>query len=258
MQQVVDFLMDSRTAAILSIGLSIFGIWLTWALRPKQPIKTLHWAHLGKTEREGIDAGHTNIAVWNPGPTLRGTDFPPLRPLHVSADAGADLRSVRLVAKNNPANGVTIRRPIQRKRAGIAFAYLEKGDGFVLRVSHTGPSSVLRLDGAIIGGRSPKWAGGALIMSFGYLLGFHLGGRRAALQKLWMQRTGIVLTVACTATAPYVFWSYFGDFAWVLAISYIVPTLLLLRILVVQWSTGIPRGLEAVLEITPTASKGHT
>ena len=54
------------------------------------------------------------------------------------------------------------------------------------------------------------------------------------------------------------FWIYFGDFAWVLAISYVVPTLLLLRILVVQWSTGIPRGLEAVLEITPTAYKGHT
>ena len=255
LQQVVDFLTDSRTTALLGIVLAVIGIWLTWVLRPKQPIKTLYWAHLGKAEKEGTDLGHTNVVVWNPGPTIRGSDFPPLGPLQVSADAGADLKSVTLVTKNNPADGVTIHRPIHRKRARIAFAYLEKGDGFVLKVSHTGPSSALHLDGAIIDGRPPKWAGGTLIMSLGYLLGFHLRGQRAALRTLWLRRTGAVLTLTCTATAPYVFWNYFGDFAWVIAITYVVPTLLLLRILVAEWSPGIPRGLEAVFEITPTAKK---
>ena len=80
-------------------------------------------------------------------------------------------------------------------------------------------------------------------------------GWRHVDHELWLRRTGAVLTLTCTATAPYVFWNYFGDFAWVIAITYVVPTLLLLRILVAEWSPGIPRGLEAVFEITPTPKK---
>src|SRR5712692_3637935 len=104
MQQVVDFLMGTRPTEILGIVLGIVGIWLMWALRPKQRIKTLFWAHLDKADKEGTDVGYTNVVVWNAGPTLRDSDFPPLRPLQVSADAGVELKSVTVVAKNNIAN----------------------------------------------------------------------------------------------------------------------------------------------------------
>jgi hypothetical protein len=255
MNEVLGIAGGIRPIELLAVLLGLAGIVLTWTFRPREAIRRLSWGHLGHSALKADEINSTNVAVWNAGPTVRATDIPVLSPLAVVAGPVADLKGIELVTSNNPANDVKVHKPYRRKRARITFAYLDKGDGFVLRVHHTGPSSDLGLTGAIIGGTGPVWAGRVLFSSWSYLIGFHLHGRRRAVRHLMLERYAYSSTLLLTASAPYVFWTYLDEFAPAMAALYLIPTYFQLRWLILQWSPGLPQGLEAVLDLAPAASR---
>lgn len=96
----------------------------------------------------------TNIAFWNAGKeTIRDGDISPTEPIRIRAGEDVEILEARVLQLSNERAAIRVSQPFPYY-AEINFLYLEKGDGLVVQVIHTGNSaSDIHLEGKIIGAK---------------------------------------------------------------------------------------------------------
>ena len=94
----------------------------------------------------------TNVAFWNAGrEPIRSQDIPSNAPLYIQATDGVRILEAYVVQRNNPSNDLKCTL-LDSNHLLLSFEYLDKDDGGVLQVFHTGmTSSDLQIKGKVIG-----------------------------------------------------------------------------------------------------------
>lgn len=160
-------LADLETAlTVLSIGLAF--VFFFKSRRIKQPMFSIRSAHLIRNvagQQSDLDirfAGEpitnltaTKIAFWNNGrETIDGRDIAQTEPLAVGIDRGLKILDAEVLDRTRPSNNFSILMAADGSEALIFFDFLDKGDGAVIQVLHTGNSSRdLIMRGVIKGAR---------------------------------------------------------------------------------------------------------
>jgi len=100
----------------------------------------------------------SRIAFWNNGnKTLTYNDIPTLSKFTITIDNDYDILDVSIIEIMNPKNNISVILLDDYKTIELYFEYMDKNDGLVLQIFHTGnDSSALKLNGGIIGGKISK------------------------------------------------------------------------------------------------------
>ena len=100
----------------------------------------------------------SKIAIWNNGAmTILNTDIPQTHPLEIVGNENVRLLDVKLLAANNEANQFSATMASGGQSVFLNFDYLDKAQGAVVQIIHTGTSSDdLKLTGAVKGAQLPK------------------------------------------------------------------------------------------------------
>jgi hypothetical protein len=95
----------------------------------------------------------TKIVLWNAGKeTINKSDVVDIDPVRVKAAAGCTLLDAEVAYANNPANQFEVNVNREKTQATVTFKYIDKNQGAVLQLFHTGPShSSLEIAGSIKG-----------------------------------------------------------------------------------------------------------
>ena len=107
----------------------------------------------------------TKAAFWNDGSdTINGSDVPTADPISFGISDAFKILDSKLVYAKNPSNKINI-APVGQSAVNMNFEYLDKNDGAILRIVHTGKSSAdIKIGGTIKGVGKPeaqvpeKWA----------------------------------------------------------------------------------------------------
>lgn len=95
----------------------------------------------------------TKIAFWNQGrETIKKGDIPNGDPLRINARDGIKILDAEVIASNNSANKFDVSAIENQSSIRISFDYLDKNQGGVIQIIHTGSfSNDLILEGTIMG-----------------------------------------------------------------------------------------------------------
>jgi hypothetical protein len=93
------------------------------------------------------------IAIWNDGTeTINGYDIPKHDNFFISIDNNHDILDVSIIQTTNKSNDIKVKLSEDKKEINIDFEYLDKKDGFVLQLFHTGIDiENINLNGSIKG-----------------------------------------------------------------------------------------------------------
>ena len=91
--------------------------------------------------------------------TIRREDIPRTSPLRIVAANRVAMLDASLVATNNPTNAITVAFDAPSNLAVVSFDYLDRSNGCVVEVIHTGSGPKdIRLEGTIIGAREAPFS----------------------------------------------------------------------------------------------------
>jgi hypothetical protein len=158
---VVDWLRDNAwniTSITISVILAIVGIYLTIrSKREKKPSFMMRTSSMiqGAKSRfpdltvhykgHGEDLEHFSVSLicfWNDGgETIHGADITESEPLRINANGTCKILGVSILQVNKPANQVKCVVARTKDSVAITFDYLDKGNGAVIELMHTGQSS---------------------------------------------------------------------------------------------------------------------
>ncbi len=131
--------------------------WDIWNVRLIEEYKSA-LADLQVTYRDSLvdTLSVARIVFWNRGQeTILGSDIASAAPLRVAASEGAVILDAKVVATNNAPSVPTIEVADDQRSALIGFDYLDKENGAVFQIVHTGRSGGdLEVRGTIKGARS--------------------------------------------------------------------------------------------------------
>lgn len=119
------------------------------SISSKVPTLRIEWA--GQT----IDnLTVTKILFWNAGNgTIRRNDIPPNAPVRLLSVNGARIVEARILEEKDDANSFAL-SPVTGDSFDIGFEYVDKDEGAVIQIAHTGKSSKdISLTGRIMGVR---------------------------------------------------------------------------------------------------------
>ena len=102
------------------------------------------------------------VAFWNAGQeTIRARDIAPTAPIEVSLKGGATLLSASVLHETEPSISVMLGDPkvlpaygktVAQTRIPVTFDYLDRNQGFIIQVAHSGDSThPIRMFGKILG-----------------------------------------------------------------------------------------------------------
>lgn len=99
----------------------------------------------------------TKIAFWNQGrETIKRNDIPEGDPLRISIKNGIKILDAEVISSNNPANKFQISSIDNDSSVRIFFDYLDKNQGGVIQIIHTGTTSNdLSIEGTVMGVGKP-------------------------------------------------------------------------------------------------------
>ena len=142
---------------IISIGIAIIGIVLAYVFyrkghRSKEPCWSVrnnvlvegYSSKIGKLDIRFQDEQVENlsiarIAFWNQGAeTLDRHDIETINPLRIEADEEIEILDVSVSLTNSSSSQFETELVNDRKSAKLDFAYLDKGQGAIVQIIHTG------------------------------------------------------------------------------------------------------------------------
>ncbi|HEV2805147.1 MAG TPA: hypothetical protein VGW57_09480 [Chthoniobacterales bacterium] len=150
------------------IGVAVAYYFYRIGLRVKEPCFSMRSNNLieGYSSRltglkvlfgdEGVETlTVTRLLFWNAGAeTIDRNDIAPTNPLRIEADT-VSLLEARVLSRSSDSNSFSCSVPEEKKRSLLTFDYLDRDQGAVIQVVHTGTSSSdLRVLGDIKG--APK------------------------------------------------------------------------------------------------------
>ena len=115
-----------------------------------QKIKGLTIQFTGKTiERLTV----TKIAFWNNGnDTINQSDFPSTDKFSIQINNDYDILDVSITTILNITNNIIVDLSENKKEINIDFEYMDKNDGFIIQIFHTGINSdIFTINGTIKG-----------------------------------------------------------------------------------------------------------
>ena len=155
--------------AICTITGTIFGIWgfaisrrrkeISYAVESfvlvKKNKSTIPKMKLLFDNRQVESLTATNITLWNSGnDAIQRGDIVKDKPLILSAPDTVEILDVQVMKQNEESNLFSVE--MVDGTPTIDFDYMNKKEGAVLQVYHTGPADELALDCKIIGGKPPR------------------------------------------------------------------------------------------------------
>ena len=95
----------------------------------------------------------SKIAFWNSGTeTITHNDIPSKDKISIDIDEEFRILSCSIIAQTNITNNISVCLSQDGKKVDIDFEYLEKQDGFVIQIFHTGDSKVVfNFNGTVMG-----------------------------------------------------------------------------------------------------------
>lgn len=101
----------------------------------------------------------TKILFWNGGrETISSGDVPATAPLEFIANDNVQILDAKILEQKNSASDFEVLISEDRSRVSLIFDYLDKGDGCVIQLLHTGKSSKdIRMRGKIKGVGTPSF-----------------------------------------------------------------------------------------------------
>jgi peptide deformylase len=151
----------------ISFAVGLFGIYLAFRYRPRNPRLAYQYEALSVTRsddlrrfddrisiswdgRQVTDLSLTRIVFWNDGPkTVEGTQIVRTDPLTVSFSGPHQILIARIVRVTKSANAVHL--DLEEQQVAVTFDYLERGDGVLIEILHTSMDATPRLSGQIRG-----------------------------------------------------------------------------------------------------------
>ena len=118
-------------------------------------IKSLEMLYGGQ-KIENLTA--TRIALWNAGrETIQGSDIARADPLRITSEADMKILSAEVMEQKNPANQFSVSVSGDQNCAELSFDYLDKNEGAVLQLLHSGTRwSKIEVQGRIKGAGCPE------------------------------------------------------------------------------------------------------
>lgn len=270
--------------AIVSIAVS----WYLWGADTKKPVwvsrrvRLVEDYHATLPELEVLyrrepvrNLSVTYIAFWNAGrQTIRRSDLNvsnshrlSIVATHGSTMEASKILDAKVIEINNPATAPTVEIDDARTRARLDFQYLDKDNGCVLRVLHTGgPGSHITIKGEIQGvstirrvlpdvwdhvtrsGAPPHYSAIRTVIPLGWLI---VSGTELALRLVRSRVVLLFLLIACLSAMGAFVWLDGSPLSWTIFASF--APLLILSGAVVAWIAGlspkirkVPAGLETV------------
>lgn len=136
----------SRKKLELSYGQSSFQI-------IKKGKTTIENLYLLFGEKEISDLTITKFAIWNSGnEVIDGKDIVSGKPLQITAHNNAEILDVSITEKVEETNNFVI-TDINKNRAEVKFEYVDKKEGVIIQVLHSGDGADLSVDCKIKGGK---------------------------------------------------------------------------------------------------------
>jgi len=180
----------------------------------------------------------SRVILWNAGrETIQDSDVPKAAPMLIQPVGNCSILDVRIVAQNNPASNFRISKN-RNGSASFQFEYMDKNQGAVIQVVHTGTSSrELDVTGTVKGA-------GNLIRKDLTIQPARLARRQGIVG------VGVILIglaeVAITLAFPGVEGFLMGDREYILTgILLVVLGMVLLGGFLTRRTRFVPRGLEA-------------
>ena len=155
------------------IGLITGYIFYRRSLRIKEPVYHIISKNLIRDSfsrvsgLEILHKGHkiktltvSNILFWNRGrATIEKTDIVNANPLRIECSQGNHILDMILIEVNNPSSQFALEMENNRTRAKILFDYLDKDQGAIIQVTHTGTKlSDISIEGYLKGAVVRKYA----------------------------------------------------------------------------------------------------
>lgn len=160
----------SLAIAVLSVALAvIFYVKGKKAKRPCYAMRSINLVRdlVGKVEAlEMFYSGQrienltvTKIAFWNGGrETIYRQDIASAEPLIIQAKEGCKILDAKIIYEKNPANQFSINICGSQSTVELQFDYLDKDEGVIIQVIHTGKSSKdIEITGIIKGAGRPVY-----------------------------------------------------------------------------------------------------
>lgn len=118
----------------------------------------------GRTSVENLTV--SRIAFWNDGAeTIEASNIVEADPLRIEAGGDCDILDAYIIQENNKANKFKVELA-NSKLVKILFDYLDKGEGGVIQLIHTGKgSSEIELKGLVKGAGKPKSSYGSNLLT---------------------------------------------------------------------------------------------
>lgn len=156
--------------SVCTIGSMIFAVY-TWAKgKEKKEFSHFHVSHAivrgGKKLNpaikftfNGIEFNNltsTKVAIWNSGnKVINKSDIVVGRELTISAKEDVEILSVEIIAGSEDTNKFTLSEMTDCTQ-GISFEYVDKQEGVVLQIFHTGDNDAIDVNCKIKGGQPAK------------------------------------------------------------------------------------------------------
>jgi len=188
-------------SVLAPVGIILSIIFYIKSIRVKRPVCLVHSSSLIRNLSDdfpslriaygstGVDSlTVSKVAFWNAGrETIDGEDIAEADPLCVAVAEGHSLLEVRVLTESDRANQVKTRRLDSGAACLVSFDYLDRGDGLVLQVVHTGEDSHVQITGTI--------KGFGKIVSSGLDSYITSATRRAVLKRLLLEGGLLALVV---------------------------------------------------------------
>ncbi len=101
----------------------------------------------------------SKLAFWNNGTEhINDTDIAPADPIKIATNEGVQLLDWTILQRTNESNRITVTQPTPNgNHLFINFDFLDKNDGFLIQITHTGNSSRdILLSGTVKGAGNPQ------------------------------------------------------------------------------------------------------
>ena len=99
----------------------------------------------------------TKVLFWNKGrETIRKDDLAPSDTLKLETEGEVRILDAKILHQKNPANRFHVPTPLHTSMLPLAFDFVDRDEGVVIQLLHTGRSSMdIRLTGTVMGAGSP-------------------------------------------------------------------------------------------------------
>lgn len=98
----------------------------------------------------------STIVIWNSQNTeIRREDIVSEYELSINSEDNTEILDAKIIYENEPANKFSIKK-LSSKKVVFDFEYVDRKEGFVVQIFHTGKSNSLKVDCKIKGGESIK------------------------------------------------------------------------------------------------------